>query len=278
MTHLGARVTALVDGQLPADEAEEALAHTVTCPRCAELLRRERVSRHALTEARDVRPDDDLNARLLAIGRPGGVDWTPRPLSRPVLAGIGAAAVIGVAAGMLPLVGALAELRSDPHDILATVEGRVGTTPADLPAGLADGTATTEVVDWLAHHGWSVPEALPEGLQVVGVEIFDTDTGEVLELELAGADSSVRVLQQHGQLTARPERTVTPIDGGRWRLGGGRHVVLQSGDCVVVITPALSGNGAGARVMEAMPAGEYDTSVRGRFGRGWQAVAGWASS
>lgn len=278
MMHLGSRVTALVDGQLPVEEAEEALAHTVTCADCAELLRRERVSRHALSQACDVQPDDDLTARLLAIGAPGGVDWSPRPLSRPVLAGIGAAAVIGVAAGVLPLVGALAELHSDPHDILAAVQGRVGATPEGLPPGMADGSATAEVVEWLADHGWSVPEALPEGLEVVGVEVFDTDTGEILELELAGATSSVRVLQQHGQLTSSTRSAVTPIADGRWRLGGGQHVVVQSGDCVVVITPALSGTGAGAQIVEVMPAGEYDTSVVGRFGRGVQTVATWASS
>ncbi|MEE6280550.1 hypothetical protein [Georgenia sunbinii] len=278
MTHLGSRVTALVDGQLPAEEAEESLAHTVTCYECAELLRRERSSRRVLWQAGDIVPDDDLTARLLAIQHPGGHGAPRRRASRPMLVGIGAAAAFGVVAAGLPVLGALSEDRTDPQDILAAVEGRTGTTPEGLPSGMADGSSTAEVVGWLADHGWSVPDPLPGGMRVVDVEVFESDTGEVLEVELAGETSSIRLLQQHGRLAADDAAVTRLDDGGRWRLGtGGQHVVLQSGDRVVVVTPAVNVNGAGAQVLEVMPAGEYDTSVLGRFGRGWQAVASWAT-
>ena len=285
MTHLGARVTALVDGRLPAEEAEEALAHTVACYGCAELLRRERASRRALSQAGDVVPDEDLTARLLAIQRPGGYRARDRPPSRTALVGIGAAAALGVAVAGLPLVGALAELRTDPNDILAAVQGKVGTVPQDLPAGVGEESGTPEVVGWLAERGWSMPESLPDGTTVVGVEIFETDSGEVLEVEMAGRTSSVRMLQQRGQLassTSGGEEEVVSAsfdDGGHSRMGaGGQHVVLQSGDCVVVVTPAVSGNPVGAQVLEVMPATEYNTSVVGRFSRGWQVLASWASN
>ncbi|MDN4160254.1 zf-HC2 domain-containing protein [Nocardioides abyssi] len=39
--HLGAKVSALLDGQLPADEAERAWAHVHTCHACRDLVERE---------------------------------------------------------------------------------------------------------------------------------------------------------------------------------------------------------------------------------------------
>ncbi|WP_162177339.1 zf-HC2 domain-containing protein, partial [Actinotalea ferrariae] len=37
--HLGSRLSALVDGQLPPAAAERALEHVATCPACADELR-----------------------------------------------------------------------------------------------------------------------------------------------------------------------------------------------------------------------------------------------
>lgn len=275
MTHLGTRVTALVDGQLPAEEAEEALAHTVCCPPCAELLHRERDSRRALAQCQDVAPDDALTSRLLAIAGPA--HHPPRRRrSRPVVLGVGAAASIGAVAVGIGVLGSVGETRSDPNDILAAVQGTVGSAPEDLPSGVVAGSATDEVADWLADEGWSVPESLPADIRVVDVALFETEVGEVLELELAGATSSVRVLQQQGRLADLSDAAATADGNGRWRLGtGGQHVVLQSGSCVVVITPA-TGNGAGSRLLEAMPAAEYDTSVVGRLARGWDTLSSWA--
>ncbi|MGN0064650.1 MAG: anti-sigma factor family protein [Nocardioides sp.] len=41
MVHLGARVSALLDGRLPAAEAERCWAHVQTCPSCRDLVERE---------------------------------------------------------------------------------------------------------------------------------------------------------------------------------------------------------------------------------------------
>ncbi len=70
MSHLGSRVAPLVDGQLPAAEAEQLLAHAAGCPRCGWLLAQERSSRTMLSHARDVEPDPACTARLLELAAP----------------------------------------------------------------------------------------------------------------------------------------------------------------------------------------------------------------
>ncbi len=67
MSHLGSRVSALVDGQLSAADTERALAHVAACPPCADELAAARQARRALSLADDVAPAPDLTARLLAL-------------------------------------------------------------------------------------------------------------------------------------------------------------------------------------------------------------------
>jgi Putative zinc-finger len=68
VSHLGAWVSALVDGQLAPAEAERALAHVAVCPACADEVAAARQARRALSVAGDVAPDPELTARLLALG------------------------------------------------------------------------------------------------------------------------------------------------------------------------------------------------------------------
>ncbi len=67
VTHLGSRLSALVDGQLSPAEAERALEHVACCPRCAAELAAARAARRALSAAGPVEPAPDLAARLLAL-------------------------------------------------------------------------------------------------------------------------------------------------------------------------------------------------------------------
>ena len=68
MSHLGSRISALVDGQLAPAVAERALAHVATCPECAQELAAARSARAALAAAADdVAPAPDLAARLLSL-------------------------------------------------------------------------------------------------------------------------------------------------------------------------------------------------------------------
>lgn len=71
MSHLGSRLSALADGQLPPAAAEKALEHVAACPECAAELRAARAARQALWSADDVPPAPGLTARLLALGQAG---------------------------------------------------------------------------------------------------------------------------------------------------------------------------------------------------------------
>jgi len=280
MTHLGNRVAPLVDGQLPAAEAEALLAHAAACPRCAWLLAEERSSRAVLSGAQDVEPDPGLTERLLALS-PGPAEQR-RGRRRAFLAGAGVGAAAGVVLVGLTVVGGAAENRTDPSALVAAVSGSAGERPAELPEGLGTDEASDEIVAWLAAEGWSTPETLPRGMRVVDVEVYDTELGEVLELELAGSMAHVRVLQQRGVLAATPDVAPTALRGEL----GGRHeamllptgvhdVALQSADCVVVLLSAPDDAPLSDAIRDALPAEGYDTSLGARLGRGWEMVTRW---
>lgn len=108
MAHLGDRVAALVDGQLPVDIIERAHAHLAGCRSCREAVEAERLMKARLASLQGPEPGNDLMQRLLAMGGPNGplppraghVPGTPRPqavsLTRPqaslgMVAGVGAA-------------------------------------------------------------------------------------------------------------------------------------------------------------------------------------------
>lgn len=71
MSHLGERLTALVDGELGHDERDRALVHLAACEQCraeADGLRRLKRRLRAMSDAT---PADDLVRRLRAMGEPG---------------------------------------------------------------------------------------------------------------------------------------------------------------------------------------------------------------
>lgn len=67
MTHLGSRISALVDGQLSVAATERALAHVAVCSECAAGLSSARAARAALTSVDEPCPTPDLTARLLSL-------------------------------------------------------------------------------------------------------------------------------------------------------------------------------------------------------------------
>lgn len=97
MTHLGERVSALIDGQLNADATERVMAHLARCRECRDAVEIERLMKTRLACLPGPEPTGDLMGRLLAMGgpsgplppRPGHVPGTPRPkpvqLARPIL-------------------------------------------------------------------------------------------------------------------------------------------------------------------------------------------------
>jgi hypothetical protein len=100
VTHLGERITPLVDGQLAGDAAERASIHLAGCVGCREAVEAERLMKSRLATLGAPEPADALVRRLLDLAGPDGplppraghVPGTPRqrPISpgraqRPVL-------------------------------------------------------------------------------------------------------------------------------------------------------------------------------------------------
>ncbi|WP_152187920.1 zf-HC2 domain-containing protein [Georgenia satyanarayanai] len=276
MSHLGSRVAPLVDGQLPAAEAEELLAHAAACARCHWLLGQERASRTMLSQAWDVEPDAELTARLLALS-PGPEERAPRG-RRVLLAAAGAGGLAAACAVGLVVVGSLSEPRADPHAILDVVQGSLGERPEELAGGT--GEVSGDVVAWMAEHGWSAPESLPSGMRVVDVAVHETEGGEVLEVEIAGAMAHVRLLQQRGVLTGEAEEQMqSELVGQRDAVllpSGVHDLALQSEGCVVVVLAAPDDAPVSDAILAALPEGDFDTSVGARFTRGWDTVTEWA--
>lgn len=87
MTHLGERISALVDGQLPAEATERALMHVAGCPACREAVELERLTKQRLAALAPPPPGEQLLGRLLELAgpagplppRPGHVPGSPRP-------------------------------------------------------------------------------------------------------------------------------------------------------------------------------------------------------
>ncbi|MFI5066245.1 MAG: anti-sigma factor family protein, partial [Streptosporangiales bacterium] len=103
MSHLGQRLSALIDGELSAAERDRVLAHVARCEGCrqeAAALRALKQRMHSLGEAM---VDTALTGRLMAMAASGGAQhapgWRPRALyaaARWVAAGLVASAMAGV--------------------------------------------------------------------------------------------------------------------------------------------------------------------------------------
>jgi hypothetical protein len=87
VTHLGERVSDLVDGQLPPDAVERAHAHLVRCRECRDAVEAERLLKARLASLQGPAPEIDFLGRLMAMAEPGGpvpprvehVPGSPRP-------------------------------------------------------------------------------------------------------------------------------------------------------------------------------------------------------
>ena len=285
MTHLGSWLSALADGQLPADDTERALAHVATCPRCAGELAAARAAHRALSSvaAEHLEPAPDLTARLLSLAPSGApvlgphpdpfVPTTPLPgrssgvLRGDVLGGgrpasrllVGSVAGLGVVAACLFSLGARPAVVPSAHPGFAL--GVLGQASV-----AATGSSAQSVPD-----GWTVP-ALPSGWSVTATR---TQGGGV-EVDLAGPVSTAVVSERHGHLD------VTALAGQPTQQVGGRdvyllssqpwHVAWQADDTVVEVLAPAPGDDVDALVA-AFPAAPYDDGVPARIGRGWSVVA-----
>ena len=79
MTHLGVRLTALIDGELDHDERERALCHLASCEQCRDEADALRGLKRRLGALADPGPSDRLLRGLRAMGEPGGPVPPPVP-------------------------------------------------------------------------------------------------------------------------------------------------------------------------------------------------------
>jgi len=87
MSHLGGRLSELVDGELEGAAADRALRHLADCPECRDALEVERLMKQRLASLVIPQPGDDLLRNLLDLGGPAGplpprrehVPGSPRP-------------------------------------------------------------------------------------------------------------------------------------------------------------------------------------------------------
>jgi anti-sigma factor RsiW len=71
MEHLGYRLSALVDGELSADERDRVHAHLARCAACRAEANELRALKKRMGGLGDVAPGDALTARLIGIAEPG---------------------------------------------------------------------------------------------------------------------------------------------------------------------------------------------------------------
>jgi len=260
VTHLGSRLSALVDGQLTPAEAERALEHVACCPRCAAELSAARAARRALSSAGPVEPAPDLAARLLALSAqipstdgdplrsaPAASDpWAqPVPLPRGawsgdvrrgavrrrvvgfVVGGVGVAAVGLFALGESPLVTPDLH-RSDPLNVLAQAAPRA--TGALVVGGVPTAEQGAGHEDAPDGDGATALAALdaegwtcPTSLPegFSVVDVRNAPRGAVeIDLEAPGGEAVVR--EQHGLLD-----TAALAGGDTWDVEGRRVHVLS---------------------------------------------------
>lgn len=192
MSHLGSRISALVDGQLSVADTERALAHVAVCPGCSAELAAFRAARRALASADEVAPTADLTARLLSLAGSaepfaGDPFAPPARQSRDELASYGVASgglgsrgwrsgsslrgdvgqrrsSVRIAAGSMAGLGAVAAMLfvlGERPDVVPTVHpgvdlgllGQAVTADPATQAGSIDTTAWPVVTDGSAQSG-----------------------------------------------------------------------------------------------------------------------------
>ena len=181
MSHLGERVTSLVDGQLSVDGAERALMHITGCSHCRQAVEIERLMKQRLASLGEPAPADLLVRRLLELAGPSGplpprsghVPGSPRPelvaslssiaaqgnLGRSVEPGRGSASrppgrrgssrppLTRAATSAAGLTRMVRVSRSSRNRVAAAMVGAACLVGAGVAGGIANGgVATTRVV------------------------------------------------------------------------------------------------------------------------------------
>jgi anti-sigma factor RsiW len=301
-----------VDGQLPPDETERALAHVATCPRCAAELAAARAARRALSSAaaEPLEPAPGLTARLLSLApttpTAPAVRHDPFEPTTP-LPGRSSGALLGRSSGVLrtglggaPRSALRPELRTGPGGevaghltsrlLIGSVAGlglvaaslfSLGARPAVVPSahpGLAlDALGAAAVAAPVPAATSTAGDgwtvpALPTGWAVTATRPKSSG----VEVDLACPTSTAVVSERPGRLD------VAALAGQPTQEVGGRtvyvlsaepwHVAWQADDTVVEVVAPMSDEDVD-NLVAAFPAAPYDDGVSARIGRGWSVVA-----
>ncbi len=153
MTHLGERVSDLVDGRLSPQALDRAHGHLARCPGCRDAVVAERLIKARLSTAAEPQLEGDLLGRLISMGGPAGplpptrghVPGSPRPRTVPIGGAAGSVGVgrrsdgslrpRGVPAGAAPRgrrFGGRSPRRGSRHVLTAAVMGALGAVGAGV--------------------------------------------------------------------------------------------------------------------------------------------------
>jgi hypothetical protein len=174
MSHLGQRISALIDGELSDSERDRVLTHIAGCDACrqeAVALRALKQRMHSLGEAM---VDAALTGRLMAMAMPpDGRPWTARqpwrsrggfPAARMLTAGILASTVAGLGAAAFFVGGEQQVPGPKVTPAVDTFLVQHAMVTGDLPVTQASGTASSAAP---AARASSVP-ASPSSSRVTG--------------------------------------------------------------------------------------------------------------
>jgi anti-sigma factor RsiW len=95
MSHLGHRLSALIDGELDAEERDRVLVHLARCEPCRQEAVALRTLKRRMNALGEAAADADLTRRLIGLAQPGGAasageaDPRPWPASDPLGSGRG---------------------------------------------------------------------------------------------------------------------------------------------------------------------------------------------
>jgi negative regulator of sigma E activity len=150
--------------------------------------------------------------------------------------------------------------------------------------GLPDQQLDTDDLAELRRHGWPLPDALPDGMTLVGARSVPTrkdgKTGDAVQLSFSDGVFSMSLFVQRGQLAPSAldgfHRTTMGRATVYTRDGLYRHAVWSGGGYVFTAVGDLHADGV-RRAVLSLPHQVPDGSVLARLGRGIDRVGSWVN-
>jgi hypothetical protein len=153
MSHLGQRISALIDGELSDSERDRVLTHIAGCDACRQEAVALRALKHRMHSLGEAMVDAALTGRLMAMAMPpDGRPWTARqpwrsrggfPAARMLTAGILASTVAGLGAAAFFVGGEQQVPGPKVTPAVDTFLVQHAMVTGDLPVTQASGTASS---------------------------------------------------------------------------------------------------------------------------------------